>query len=209
MTFTRIKICGITSKTDALMAEAAGADAIGLVFYVPSSRYVTINQAKEIATAVGPFLTLVGLFVDAEAGFVREVLSQVPLQLLQFHGEETPEYCESFQRPYMKALRMQPGLDVNAEINHYSTAAGILLDAYRPGVPGGTGETFDWQRVPQSAIKPLILAGGLTPDNVAEAVVSTQVYGVDVSGGVELSPGKKDPNKISTFINNARYGSLR
>src|SRR5690606_36329187 len=134
---------------------------------------------------------------------------RVPLHLLQFHGDESAEYCESFQRPYMKAIRMRPNLDVQAEIDRYPSAAGILLDAYCPGVPGGTGATFDWRRVPRTSNQSLILAGGLTGENIAEAIAATQVYGVDVSGGVESAPGKKCANKIHTFINNARYGSLR
>jgi phosphoribosylanthranilate isomerase len=209
VTYTRIKICGITSIADAKAAEAAGADAIGMVFYGPSPRCVDVVQAREIARAAGPFVTLVGLFVDAEAGFVQSVLDEVPLHVLQFHGNETAEYCAAFNRPYMKALRMRPELDVAAEIASYPSAAAILLDAYQLGVPGGTGETFDWQRVPANSVKPLILAGGLTPENVTQALAATQVYGVDVSGGVELAPGKKDADKIQTFINNARHGSLR
>lgn len=209
MAYTRIKICGITSIADALSAQAAGADAIGMVFYEKSSRHVTIAQASAIAASLGPFVSLVGLFVDAEPSFIRAVLAQVPLQLLQFHGKETEAFCLGFERPYLKALRMRPDLDLERELAHYPSASGILLDAYRPGVPGGTGETFDWQRVPTNTVKPLILAGGLTPENVSQAVGLTQVYGVDVSGGVELSPGQKDANKIQAFINNARHGSLR
>lgn len=182
----------------------AGAEALGLVFYPASPRAVSIEQARAIAFAAGPFAVVTGLFVDADPEFVAAVLQQVPLQLLQFHGNETPAYCESFSRPYMKAIRMRPELDVVAAIAEYPTASGVLLDAYRPGVPGGTGETFDWARVPQQSAKPLVLAGGLTPANVAEAIRATQVYGVDVSGGVESAPGKKDHGKITSFINNAR-----
>lgn len=209
MTYTRIKICGITSSTDAQAAAAAGADAIGLVFYGPSPRFVETERAREIAISAGPFLTLVGLFVDADVDFVQSVLARVPLHLLQFHGNESTDYCESFQRPYMKAIRMRPDLDVQAEIDRYPSASGILLDAYCPGVPGGTGATFDWRRVPRTSNQSLVLAGGLTEDNIAEAIAATQVYGVDVSGGVESAPGKKCASKIHTFINNARYGSLR
>lgn len=209
VTYTRIKICGITSSVDATAAAEAGADAIGLVFYKPSPRFVETERAREIAFSAGPFLTLVGLFVDAEADFVQSVLARVPLHLLQFHGNESAGYCESFQRPYMKAIRMRPDLDVEAELARYSSAAGILLDAYCPGVPGGTGATFDWRRVPRDTTRPLVLAGGLTADNIADALAATEVYGVDVSGGVELTPGKKCASKIQTFINNARYGSLR
>lgn len=204
MNSTRIKICGITSVADGLAAVQAGAHAIGLVFYAKSPRAVTLEQAREIAAAVGPFVTLVGLFVDAEPEFVREAAAAAGLQLLQFHGDESRDYCEQFQRPYMKAIRMRPELDVLMAISEYPSASGILLDAYRPGVPGGTGETFDWQRVPAQSPRPLVLAGGLTPANVAAAIQATDVYGVDVSGGVESAPGKKDKEKIDQFIHNAR-----
>lgn len=206
----RIKICGITSVADAQMAVKAGADAIGLVFYEPSPRAVSIDQAREIAASVGPFVTVVGLFVNAEESFVRDVLAQVSLHVLQFHGDESHEFCEQFQRPYMKAIRMRPELDIEQAINAFPSATAILLDAYRPGTPGGTGETFDWQRVPTRSTRPIVLAGGLTAENVALAIQSTQVnghdgvYGVDVSGGVESTPGKKDAQKIKQFIQNAR-----
>jgi phosphoribosylanthranilate isomerase len=200
----RIKICGITRVEDAFAVVDAGAEALGLVFHPASPRIVSIEQAKLIVDAVGPFIVTTGLFVDADAAYVNSVLAQVPLQLLQFHGDESLAYCESFHRPYMKALRMKPELDVLAAIAAYPSATGILLDAYRPGVPGGTGETFDWARVPLKADKPIVLAGGLTPENVAKAIMITQVYGVDVSGGVESAPGKKDPAKIATFIKNAK-----
>lgn len=208
MSRARVKICGITSVDDARAVIAAGADALGLVFYSASPRAVTIEQAREIALAAGPFIVVTGLFVDADPTFIAAVLAQVPLQLLQFHGDEMPSYCESFQRPYMKAIRMRPQLDVDSAIAVYPNASGILLDAYRPGVPGGTGETFDWARVPQASAKPLVLAGGLTPDNVADAINATRVYGVDVSGGVESAPGKKDYEKITSFINNARLAAV-
>ncbi len=200
----RIKICGITTIEDALAVVSAGAHALGLVFYANSPRAVTIEQAREIALAVGPFVAVTGLFVNADARFVNNILSQVPLHLLQFHGDENAEYCESFQRPYMKAVRMRPDVDVSKDIDGHPRASGILLDAYRPGVPGGTGDTFDWKRVPRNTRVPIVLAGGLTPTNVVDAVRSTGVYGIDVSGGVESSPGKKDPNKVKAFITNAR-----
>jgi phosphoribosylanthranilate isomerase len=200
----RVKICGITSVADAQLAVDAGADAIGMVFYAPSPRAVTIDQARVIAQSVEPFVTIVGLFVDAEKTFIDEVLAKVSLHVMQFHGDESPDFCDSFQRPYLKAIRMRPDLDVEKAIAHYPNASGILLDAYRPGIPGGTGETFDWQRVPKDSAKPIVLAGGLTPENVAQAINTTQVYGVDVSGGVESSPGKKDAQKVQTFIHNAK-----
>ncbi|WP_331346931.1 phosphoribosylanthranilate isomerase [Cellvibrio sp. UBA7661] len=207
MTKTRVKICGITSIEDALVAVDAGADALGLVFYEASPRSVSISQARQIALAVGPFVVVTGLFVDADPEFVNAVLNDVPLQLLQFHGNESPDYCSFFHRPYIKALRMRPELDVVTSIDSYPNASGILLDAYRPGVPGGTGETFEWTRVPAQSLKPIVLAGGLTPDNVGEAIRTVSVYGVDVSGGVELAPGKKDQSKVTSFINNARLAA--
>jgi phosphoribosylanthranilate isomerase len=200
----RIKICGITSVEDGLCAARLGADAIGLVFYSKSPRYVKTSQARDIAYAVGPFTTLVGLFVDESEATIASILEQVPLQLLQFHGNESAAYCQQFARPYVKAIRMQEGLDVKAAINQHPKATGILLDAYRPGVPGGTGEVFDWQRFPKNCEKPMILAGGLRPENIAQAIAETQPYAVDVSGGVEKGPGIKDSEKITAFIKNAR-----
>lgn len=205
MNAIRVKICGITSIADAQVAVKAGADAIGLVFYERSPRAVSIEQAYAIAASVGPFVTVVGLFVDADKTLVQNVLAKVALHVLQFHGDESREYCEQFQRPYMKAIRMRPELDVMQAINHFPGASAILLDAYRPGVPGGTGETFDWQRVPSQLSRPIVLAGGLTAENVALAIQSTHVYGVDVSGGVESAPGKKDPQKVEQFIHNAKH----
>lgn len=199
----RVKVCGITSETDAYMAINAGADAIGLVFYESSPRAVSIEQAASIARAVGPFVTVVGLFVDANADFIEQVLAQVPLHVLQFHGNETDVFCAQFKRPYYKAIRMKPDLNVETAIAAYPNAGAILLDAYRKGVPGGTGDTFDWQRVPQQHTQLIILAGGLTPSNVAQAVISTQPYGVDVSGGVEQSPGHKNNDKLISFIDRA------
>lgn len=204
MNAIRVKICGITSVADAQVALNAGADAIGLVFYAPSPRAVSIAQARAIAASVGPFVTVVGLFVDADAEFIQQVLVNVDLHVLQFHGNEARAFCEQFQRPYMKAIRMRPELDVAAAMAEYPSAAALLLDAYRPGVPGGTGETFDWQRVPKQAARPIVLAGGLTADNVALAIQSTQVYGVDVSGGVESAPGQKDAHKVEQFIHRAK-----
>ncbi|BFM20400.1 phosphoribosylanthranilate isomerase [Gilvimarinus japonicus] len=205
MNSSRVKICGITQVADAEHALACGADAIGLVFYEPSKRAVSIARAREIAYAVGPLVTVTGLFVNASAETVYQVLREVPLQLLQFHGDETPEFCEQFERPYLKAIRMRPDLDVVAAMQPYTQAAGLLLDAYQKGVPGGTGATFDWQRVPANPPRPVVLAGGLSPANVAEAIAATGCYGVDVSGGVEASPGIKDPTKVAEFISNAKH----
>lgn len=197
---TFVKVCGFTRPEQAREASMAGVDAIGLVFYGPSPRNVSLEQAIDIAEAVGPFTSLVGLFVNAPAEEVRQILSRVSLDVLQFHGDESPEYCASFGRRYMKAIRMREGLDLDAEMARFDSAAGILLDAYRAGVPGGTGEQFDWQRVPRESGVPIILAGGLSPENVAEAIAQTGVYAVDVSGGVERAHGDKCLNKIAHFL---------
>jgi phosphoribosylanthranilate isomerase len=200
----RIKICGITRIEDALAAVAAGADAIGLVFYARSPRAVTPAQAKAIVAALPPFVTSVGLFVDMPRAELKQLLAEVPLDLLQFHGDESPEDCAGHGRPFIKALRVKPGDDVAAAIARYPEAAGILLDTYVPGTPGGTGEAFDWSLVPRDAAKPVVLAGGLTPDNVGDAVRQVRPYAVDVSGGVEASKGIKDAAKIKAFIQRAR-----
>lgn len=200
----RVKICGITNCDDAVGAVDAGADALGLVFYAKSPRAVSAAQAAQIARSVAPFVTLVGLFVNADAAEVERVLARVPLNLLQFHGDEDAAFCEQFGRPYIKALRMQEGLDVQAAMEAHPNARGFLLDAYRPGVPGGTGETFDWQRVPQGSGAHIVLAGGLVPENVARAIAEARPQAVDVSGGVEASPGRKDPHKVAAFIRAAK-----
>ena len=206
MPVVRSKICGITRVEDALIAAEAGADAIGLVFYAKSPRAVTVAQAQAIIAALPPFVTTVGLFVDAERDELNRILDAVPLDLLQFHGDETAAVCEAFGRPYLKALRVRPGDDIGARIEAYASAAGILLDTYVSGVPGGTGEAFDWSLVPQDAKKPIILAGGLTPENVANAIAQVRPYGVDVSGGVEASKGVKDADKVRAFVRAARGG---
>ncbi|MDH4564483.1 phosphoribosylanthranilate isomerase [Pseudomonas sp. BN411] len=204
MSAVRIKICGITRIEDALAAIAAGADAIGFVFYAKSPRAVTPAQARAIIAALPPFVTTVGLFVDMPRAELTQLLTDVPLDLLQFHGDEGPEDCAGYGRPYIKALRVKPGDDVAAAISRYPAASGILLDTYVPGTPGGTGEAFDWSLVPRDAAKPLILAGGLTPENVGDAVRQVRPYAVDVSGGVEASKGIKDAVKIQAFIQQAR-----
>ena len=204
MTTLRIKICGLTRVADALMACEAGADAIGLVFYPPSSRYIEPARAAEIVRALPPFVQSVGLFVNPQPADVERTLAQVELDLLQFHGNEPAAMCSTFARPYIKAVAMRDGLDVNAIMAQHTQARGFLLDAYHPDKPGGTGEVFDWQRFPQRADKPLILAGGLTEANVAEAVRQCRPYAVDVSGGVESAPGKKSADKVFAFIKKAR-----
>jgi phosphoribosylanthranilate isomerase len=200
---TRIKICGITRVEDALAAAAAGADAIGLVF-AESPRRVTAEQARAVCAALPPFVTTVGLFVDAPEARVREVLGQVPLDLLQFHGRETPEDCQRYGRPYIKAVRMDADVDLRAETRRFQAAAGLLLDSFHPQKAGGTGESFDWARVPRDLGKPVILAGGLTPENVALAIATVRPYAVDVSSGVEREKGVKDAAKITAFIRNAQ-----
>lgn len=206
MPYTRIKICGITSVDDALMAVAAGADAIGLVFHEPSSRNISPAQAAEICAAVGPFVTTVGLFVDTGADTIYRILRQVPLHVLQFHGSETAAFCSSFSRPFIKAIRMKPGEDVPAAIEPFIVAGGqgILLDSYHPDKAGGTGEVFDWSTIPGGRRLPLVLAGGLTPENVAGAVRQVRPYAVDVSSGVEAKPGSKDSARIAAFIQAVR-----
>jgi phosphoribosylanthranilate isomerase len=206
LTAVRVKICGITRVEDALAAAAAGADAIGLVFYAKSPRAVGIEQARAIIAALPPFVTTVGLFVDIEHDELQRILASVPLDLLQFHGDESPEHCESINRPYIKALRVKAGDDIAVQVNRYPGAKGILLDTYVDGVPGGTGEAFDWSLVPEGLSKPVILAGGLHADNVAAAVARVRPYAVDVSGGVEASKGIKDAEKVGAFIRAARGG---
>jgi phosphoribosylanthranilate isomerase len=197
---TRIKICGITRVEDGLAAVVAGADAIGLVFHGTSPRNVAVEQAMAICEALPPFVTTVGLFVDAAPATVYDTLQKVPLDLLQFHGDESAEYCRGFSRPYIKAIRMADGVDLPMAATEYNDARGLLLDAYHKGIPGGTGETFDWARIPANLPLPVILAGGLTPDNVADAVRSVHPYAVDVSSGVEAAKGIKDAAKIEAFI---------
>lgn len=218
-TVTRTKICGLTARGDALAAAEYGADAIGLVFFERSPRCVSPAVAKEITQAVGPFVTVVGLFVDAERDYVDEVLRQVPLQVLQFHGSESPEYCEAFDRPYIKALKVSPTLDdtqsreeaiakarenILREASRYRRAQGILLDTLSSKGEGGTGEAFNWECVPESQDIHWILAGGLDADNVNRAIQVVRPYAVDVSSGVEMSKGVKDAEKIRLFIDSVK-----
>lgn len=200
MSNVRSKICGITRIEDALAAAEAGADAIGLVFYAKSPRAVDVRQARAIIAELPPFVTTVGLFVNASRCELNEILEVVPLDLLQFHGDETPADCEGYHRPWIKALRVRPGDDLHAACQHYAGARGILLDTYVPGVPGGTGEAFDWSLVPASLSKPIILAGGLSANNVGQAIAQVRPYAVDVSGGVEQAKGIKDAAKIEAFM---------
>ena len=200
MSVVRSKICGITRIEDALIAAEAGADAIGLVFYAKSPRAVSIQQARDIVAALPAFVTTVGLFVNASREELSEILAGVALDLLQFHGDETPAECESYQRPYIKALRVKPGDDIAQLAAPYAKARGILLDTYVPGIPGGTGAAFDWSLVPRDLPQPVILAGGLSADNVQAAIEKVRPYAVDVSGGVEADKGIKDAAKIRAFM---------
>ncbi|MBR9828243.1 MAG: phosphoribosylanthranilate isomerase [Oceanospirillales bacterium] len=197
---TRVKICGITCYADAMSAIEAGADALGFVFYEPSPRYLSPAAAADIIRRLPPFVTTVGLFVNAAEDLVADVIQQTGIDLLQFHGDEPEDFCRRFGRPYIKAFRVRPELDIMALVQRYTSARGVLLDAYRPGVPGGTGDVFDWALIPPSLAPKVILAGGLTADNVATAVARVAPYAVDVSGGVESAPGRKDDVKISAFM---------
>jgi len=197
---TRVKICGITQRQDALAAVAAGADAIGLVFHEHSPRHVTVQQAHAITAGLPPFVTVVGLFVDADSSLVNSVLEQTRIDLLQFHGDENEADCTRYRRPYMKAIRVREETDLRAEAQRYPGAAALLLDSYHAGLPGGTGTSFDWGRVPADLGRHVVLAGGLGPDNVARAVAQLRPYAVDVSSGVEASPGIKDAKLIEAFV---------
>jgi len=182
------------------MAARQGADALGFVFYPPSSRAVDPSQANEIVSALPPFVTSVALFVDPSESEVERVLRALPVDLLQFHGDESPVFCGQFDRPYIKAVRMRPAVDLEQLAQDYSQAQALLLDAYRHGVAGGTGETFSWSRVPQNFSMPIVLAGGLTADNVGDAIKQVRPYAVDVSGGVEATKGIKDLAKMAAFM---------
>lgn len=208
----RVKVCGITCLEDALAALKAGADALGFVFYEKSTRHVSIEQAKLIIEQLPAFVTTTALFVNAESAFVEEAIDEAKFDLLQFHGDEAAGFCESFSRPYMKAIRMQKTTNLAEISRQYPTAKALLLDAYVKGVPGGTGETFNWDWIApskrQDVKQAIILAGGLHAENVAEAIEAVQPWAVDVSGGVEASPGKKSPERIQQFIQNVAQANL-
>lgn len=197
---TRVKICGLTRPGDAELAVTLGADAIGLVFYAASPRAVDSLSARAIVARIPPFVTVVGLFVNAAAAEVSRVLSQVRIDLLQFHGDETPDFCTGFGKSYVKAIRMAPGIDLAAEFERFGEAQALLLDAYQPDARGGTGHAFDWARAVAPAGRRVILAGGLTPDNVQSALTIAKPYAVDVSSGVESAKGIKDPAQIARFL---------
>lgn len=200
----RVKICGITRPQDALVAAQSGADAIGLVFFPGSPRAVNIDRAQQIIAELPPFVSKVGLFVNASAAEIDTVLENVSLDILQLHGDEQPEQCSCFSRPFIKAIRMQDNVNLKAMADIYSSASALLLDSYVKDIYGGTGTAFDWSAIPDDIPKPLILAGGLDAGNVANAVKQVRPYGVDVSGGVELEKGIKDAGKIEQFIREVR-----
>ncbi len=203
---TRVKICGITRPEDARAAASAGADAIGLVFYAKSPRYVELPQAQAICRELPPFVSVVGLFVNAPREQVTRVLESVPVDTLQFHGSEERVQCEGFARPYVKAIGMKEDADPVQIMDAHPGACGFLLDAWQPDIHGGGGVAFDWTRIPAQAAKPVILAGGLTPDNVTRAVVQTRPFAVDVSSGVELEKGIKSGEKMQAFIRGVERG---
>lgn len=197
---TRIKLCGMTRIEDIQQADRLGADAIGLVFYPPSPRAVTLRQASELSRVATGFCTRVGLFVDPTEADVEAVLNQVSIDVLQFHGSETPEFCGRFGRPWIKALRVRDDGRLEEALEEHAGAASILLDAYKPGVPGGTGEVFNWNLIPERWRSRILLAGGLTPANVHDAICRVQPLGVDVSGGIEAAKGVKSHEKMTEFV---------
>jgi phosphoribosylanthranilate isomerase len=206
---TRIKICGITREQDIHAVANSGADALGLVFYEKSPRHIGVQQAVKLAHAVPPFITTVGLFVNPSVEYVREVLGAVPLGLLQFHGEETAEFCRQFGKPWLKAIRVKPGVDLVECAARYTDAQGLLLDAFVEGTQGGTGESFDWALIPHDLPLPVILSGGLSAGNVAAAIRQVRPHAVDVSSGVEVAKGIKDAVKIAAFIQEVKNVDLQ
>lgn len=197
---TRVKICGFTSTEQAVCAAYAGADAIGLVFYTASPRYVSIAKAQEIVAALPVFTTVVALFVDAFEKQIRAVIDQVSIDVLQFHGNESAPACRLYTKPYIKAIRMHPNVNLRAVTDEYHDACGLLLDAYHAKAKGGTGKKFDWGLIPPQCHLPLILAGGLDVHNVGAAIAQIKPYAVDVSSGVEVAKGVKDNNKVVAFL---------
>ena len=196
----RVKICGITRPEDGAMAAGLGADAIGLVFHPASPRFVGADAARRIIAALPPFITTVGLFRNDPPAMVRAILATVPLHLLQFHGDEDPDYCAAFGLPYLKAVPMGSGADVRDYERRFATAAGLLLDSHGGNTMGGSGHGFDWSKIPVKRCKPLILAGGLNPGNISAAIREVRPYAVDVSSGVETAKGIKDPELMRAFL---------
>ncbi|MDP7553675.1 MAG: phosphoribosylanthranilate isomerase [Candidatus Thioglobus sp.] len=199
---TKVKICGFTNAENAQQAALAGVDAIGLVFYAKSPRHIDIASAREIVGALPPFVNRVGLFVNANPSLIDEVLCEVALDTLQFHGDESPSDCAQYEMPFIKAIRVSPEVDLKRTANEYSQASALLLDTCQPDIYGGSGKSFDWSLANVELDLPIILAGGLTPDNVSAAIDIVQPYAVDVSSGVESAKGVKDIDKIRAFISN-------
>ena len=204
---TRVKICGITRIGDARAAAEAGADAIGLVFYPPSPRYLSVERAVEIRDALPPFVQTVALFVNADAAQIAQVIGRVHPAMLQFHGDEAPEFCAQFGLPFVKACRIKPGTDVLAYLKPYGRAAAWLVDSHVPEF-GGVGESFDWSLVPKERGRPLILSGGLDRGNVGSAICAVRPWGVDVSSGVESAKGIKDAAKMAAFVSEVRNADV-
>lgn len=206
---TRVKICGITRIEDGLAAAECGADAIGLVFWPKSPRFVTLDQARTVAERMPPLVTVVGVYVDPAPRDVEDSIAAAKLDLLQFHGDEAPEFCRRFGRPYLKAVRVRPGLDLLQYASRYREARGLLLDTFVDGTVGGTGVEFDWGLIPQQLPLPVILSGGLTAGSVAGAIGRVRPWAVDVSSGVEASKGIKDRRKIAEFMRGVRGADVR
>ncbi|WP_018917257.1 phosphoribosylanthranilate isomerase [Vreelandella zhanjiangensis] len=204
---TRIKFCGLTRREDIEQAVRLGVDALGFVMWPKSARSITVEQLAVLSADVPAFVTRVGLFVDQPVELIEQCLPY--LDLIQFHGNESPEFCAQFGRPWIKALRMHESVDLEKAAADYHQAQALLLDAYRPGIPGGTGETFDWARIPAELAKPVILAGGLTVENIALAVQQVAPYAVDVSGGIELTHGCKDVDKMASFVSQVAFADAR
>ena len=200
----QVKICGITRTDDAMVAVEAGADAIGLIFYAGSKRFVNPDTAADIISNVSPYTSIVGLFVNADAEYVQTVLNHCPLSQLQFHGDESPEFCSSFNRPYVKSVPVSSAVNISDIVAAHRNARAYLFDTQVPGEHGGTGKTFDWQLMPKKNIGHRVLAGGLDAENVAEAIRIAGPDAVDVSSGVEVSAGKKDHDKLYRFIRAAK-----
>jgi phosphoribosylanthranilate isomerase len=206
---THVKICGITRVSDALSAADLGAHALGLNFCRDSPRYIELAQAREICNALPPHVLIVGVFVNSEASVVCETLRALPLSLLQFHGEEAPEFCTQFGLPYVKALRVRPGLDLLQYAARYAHARALLLDAFVAGRHGGTGHSFDWELIPRNMPLPIILSGGLNESNVKAAIQQLRPWAVDVASGVEQSTGIKDPARMAAFMREVQDADLR
>ncbi len=203
---TRVKICGFTRVEDAQLAARLGVDAIGLVFYPPSPRNIEIDQALRITAALPAFTTVVGLFVDEQEARIREILRHVPIDCLQFHGDEPAEACRKYHKRYIKAVRVTSDADIAEMARQYHDAAGLLLDAWHPDAKGGTGRLFDWSMIPEKCSLPIILAGGLNAENAYDAIRTVKPYALDVSSGVEAAKGVKDAARMTAFLTEVNKG---